>query len=478
MNKISYILITVLILSACTKPFDELNVNPKKPQTVPSETLFTNAQKEMSDQVASTNVNLNNFKLWAQYWQETTYLDESNYDMTTRSVPDNAWQEWYRNTISDLTNCQQTITTEAVIPGTEQMVANQTAVADLLILYSYQRLVDMFGNVPYSQAMQIESNLLPAYDDAWTIYESLVDRLDNDIAVLETNPSAGSFGSADLMYGGDVNNWIAFAYGLKLKLGMHIWEYDPTTSQQWVEDAAPHVFTSNAQNCKLDYLGATPNTNPLYVDLVLSGRQDFVACQTLTDTMNFYSDGRLAQYFTMNPDGEYTGGAPGEQTSYAANSHPGDKLIDPTFPCVLMSYDEVQFYLAEAAERGYSVGGSAQSFYENAINASFEYWGASGASDHLVTDDVAWGTGTHSNLQKIARESWVAFYNRGFLSWTQIRRLNFPLPLAAAPQDGVYPLRCTYPVNEQTLNGANYTQAAAAIGGDEAGTALFWDLTQ
>mgnify|MGYP001815264054 CR=1 FL=1 len=72
MNKILYILITVLLLSSCDKKFSELNIDPKNPTTVPSETLFTNAQKDLGDQVASTNVNLNNFKLWVQYWTETT----------------------------------------------------------------------------------------------------------------------------------------------------------------------------------------------------------------------------------------------------------------------------------------------------------------------------------------------------------------------------------------------------------------------
>jgi len=474
MNKIYYILLTVLILGSCTVPFDELNIDPKNPTAVPSETLFTNAQKDLGDQLASTNVNFNNFKLWSQYWQETTYVDESNYDMTTRSVPDNSWQVWYRDVISDLTNSQQVLATESVIPGTEQQVANQNAITELMIVFCYQHLVDTYGNVPYSQAMQVNTNKLPAYDDAWTIYQDLVDRIDNALATLD--PSAGSFGAADLMYGGDVSKWIMFANGMKLKMGIMIADYDPATSQEWVEDAYSNVMASNADNCKLDYLGATPNTNPLYVDLVLSGRQDFIACSTVTDTMNHYNDGRLPQYFTMNPDGEYTGSPPGEGASYADNSHPGDKLEDPTFPVVIMSYDEMSFYMAEAADRGYSVGGSAQQHYENGIMASYEYWGASDAATYMAQDNVAWATGTTSNMDKIARESWLAFYNRGFVAWTQIRRLDFPIPLAAAPQDGVYPARMTYPVNEQTLNGTNYTEASQAIGGDDAGTKIFWDV--
>jgi hypothetical protein len=37
------------------------------------------------------------------------------------------------------------------------------------------------------------------------------------------------------------------------------------------------------------------------------------------------------------------------------------------------------------------------------------------------------------------------------------------------------PVRFTYPVREQTINGANYASAATAVGGDELTTKLFWD---
>lgn len=450
-------------------------MDPKKPAVVPSETLFTNAQKNAGDQVASTNVNRNNLKLWAQYWTETTYTDESNYDIVTRKVPDYAFQTWYRDVISDLTEAKKVLASETVIPGTEQEVANKNAIIEIMTVFAYQRLVDLFGDVPYSEAMDVDNNLQPKYDDSWTIYQDLVSRLDNAIASMD--PSEGSFGASDLFYGGDVASWMAFANGQKLKMGIIIADFNSAKSIEWVNEAvAGGIFTSNADNCVLAYLGASPNTNPLYIDLVASGRQDFIAGKTIADTMNFYNDDRRAQYFTMDPNGAYSGGPIGENNPYADFSHPGDKIIDPTIPVVLMSYDEMEFYLAEAADRGgYSVSG-AQTHYENAINASFEYWGAGDASTYLAQTDVAWGTGSHTNMEKIARESWVAFYNRGFVAWTQIRRLDFPLPLAASPEDGNYPIRYSYPINEQTLNGANYTSAAATMGGDLSASPIFWDV--
>jgi hypothetical protein len=427
-------------------------------------------------------VNRNNFKLWVQYWTETVYTDESNYDIITRNVPDNAWTTWYRDVISDLSNSQTVLAGEPVIPGQEQMLKNKQAIIDILIVFTYQRLVDMYGNVPYTQAMDVQSNLLPAYDDAWEIYQSLADRLDIDIAMLDD--AAGSFGSADLMYGGDVANWKAFAYGIKLKMGITIVDFNTQKAQTWMVDAAPNVFSSSAQNCNLAYLGATPNTNPLYVDLVLSGRQDFIAGQTIIDTMNTYNDPRRAEYYTEVDTSSvdtiiklaYVGGGIGESNSFADNSHPGAKIVDPTLPVVLMSYSEIQFYLAEAAERGFSVGGSAQGYYENAVIASFDEWEAPAVGTYLAQDDVAWGTGIHTDMEKIARESWVSFYNRGFVAYTQVRRLDFPLPLAASPANGNYPVRYTYPINEQTLNGTSYSAAAAAIGGDASSTHIFWDI--
>jgi hypothetical protein len=472
----------VLVLSSCTRKFEDLNKDPKNPLAVPSNTLISNAMKNMGDQVASTNVNTNNFRLWSQYWTETTYTDESNYDIKTRGVPDNAFTTWYRDVISDLEESIRVSGNESILAGTEGKVANQNAIADLLIVYSYQRLVDMFGNVPYSQAMDIDNNLQPVYDDAWTIYQDLVSRIDADLAVLDASEPGPD---GDLIYGGDVSKWIAFAQGMKLKMGITIADFNASKSVEWVNAAAANVMQSADQNAQLAYLGATPNTNPLFVDLVLSGRKDFVAASTIIDTMKHYNDMRIAEYYTENclPDVNgndscfYSGGGVGESNNWGDHSKPGSKLVDPTLPVVLMSYEEMLFYLAEAADRGgYSVGGSAQGYYEGAINASFAYWGAADAATYLATPGVAWGTGGYTAMEQIARESWLAFYNRGFVAWTQIRRLDFQLPLAAAPQDGNYPIRYTYPINEQTLNGTNYTSASNAIGGDHSDTPIFWDV--
>ena len=72
-------------------------------------------------------------------------------------------------------------------------------------------------------------------------------------------------------------------------------------------------------------------------------------------------------------------------------------------------------------------------------------------------------------------QKWLALYNRGYEAWTEWRRLDAP-SLEAPPEAlSVIPVRYTYPIFEQTLNGANWEAASSAIGGDNVGTKLFWD---
>jgi hypothetical protein len=159
----------------------------------------------------------------------------------------------------------------------------------------------------------------------------------------------------------------------------------------------------------------------------------------------------------------------------------GDKLKEPDFPGVLMEATEINFYLAEAAARGYSVGNSAESYYNAAIETSFENWGLSSgdAAAYLANPAVAYATAAGDFKEKIGNQAWIAFYNRSFESWTSWRRLDFPaivVPPSAYPEaEGEIPKRYTYPIIEQTVNAANWSAASDAIGGDKLKTHVFWD---
>ncbi|MCB2207716.1 MAG: SusD/RagB family nutrient-binding outer membrane lipoprotein [Bacteroidetes bacterium] len=476
MKKIYLVLIVLIGISvSCTKNFEEFNTSTTRATVVPAGFLFANAQKALADQISSTNVNLNNYKLFAQYWTEVTYVDEANYDIVTRNVSSFVFRAYYRDILADLKQATAILNEEAAVGDEEIAVKqNQIAIINLLEAYCYQRLVDQFGNVPYSEALDVD-NISPAYDDGFEIYKSLITNVTDAIGKLNT--SYGSFGTDDLYMGGDVAMWIKFGHTLKVKLGITLADYDPALSKSTVESAYAGIFDMG-EKCDLEYLGGS-NSNPLYQDLVQSGRHDFVPANTIVDIMNELEDPRRPAYFEINGE-TYRGAVYGEGTSFSQNSHIADPIQEPTYAMILLDHTEAAFYLAEAAERGYSVGGSAEEWYNNAITASFAQWGLeTEAAAYLAKPEVAYGTAAGDWKQVIGTQAWLAFYVRGFVGWTSYRRLDAPtLNLPPFPEPtvgGMIPKRMTFPINEQTLNAANYAAAAAAIGGDEMKTPIFWD---
>ena len=477
------ILITAVIFASCSSDLESLNENIKDPLAVPGESLFTGAQKNLVDQVVDLNVNNNNTKLWAQYLQETTYTDESNYDQVTRTIPAKHWSVMYKDVLKDLDEAKLVIeATTYSTPELEALKPNKLVIIEILNVYTYANLVETFGDVPYSEALDAD-NLLPKYDDGETIYKDLVGRLTAAINALDE--STGSFGSADRIYEGDVALWKKFAASLKLRMGILLSDVDEAFAKTTVESAvATGVFTSNDDNAAYEYLGSDPNTNPVYDNLVLSGRNDFVAAATIIDAMNTLDDPRLPLYFLPTSDGIYEGGGIGEPSSYSSYSHVSAQLEEATFPGIILDYSEVSFLLAEARARSFEVGGTAKEHYEAGITASILDWGgtAADAADYLAQPNVDYdlsilaSTAATPWKEVIGTQKWISLYNRGMEAWTSIRLLDYPL--MATPADAVsgFPNRYTYPIIEQSLNGSNYSSAASAIGGDEAETQLFWDL--
>lgn len=478
MKKIILILATAFIAFSCSDNLEDLNQNIKDPSSVSGESLFASAEKQLVDQIVSLNVNQNNTRLWVQYLQETTYTDESNYDQITRGIPDNHWDEMYRDILKDLDQAAKIIT-ETDNALTNDLKANKLAIIEILTVYAYSNLVETYGDVPYTEALDLE-NLLPVYDDAFTIYKDLIVRL--TAAANSLNSGNGSFdGATDFIYSGDASAWKKFANSLKLRMGIMLSDRDAALSQATVESAVTAgVFTSATDNAFYHYSEADPNTNPVHVDLILSGRLDYVAAATIVDLMNNLDDPRRAVYFT-DVDGVYIGGEIGAGSPYEEYSHVAPRIAEPTSPGIMMDYIEVEFLLAEAAARGYSVGGDAESHYVAGITASFDYWGADDLATYLARPDVdytsalASSTSTPTWKEVIGTQAYLALYNRTFASYLSVRRLDYPILTEPAAADSGFPVRYLYPVSEQTLNGTNYAAASGAIGGDAPETQLFWD---
>jgi hypothetical protein len=471
----------LLFTVSCKKNITDLNVNPNRPTTVASETLFANAAVNLSDLMAHTNVNYNNFRLFVQYWTETIYRDETRYNLNQRSITDRWWAVLYRDVLRDLVESSRQVDKEG-LDATQ--AKNRKAINEVLMVYSYYVLISSFGDVPYSEALNIE-NIQPKYDKASDIFTAQVTKLNAALASLD--PTGGAFGSADFILEDDVAGWVKFGNSLKMRMGILVADSDPATAKTLIEQASPNVVASNFENIQMHFLSSPPNTNPVWEDLIQSGRHDFVAAKPFVDSLLAKNDPRISFYFdeALTPGLGFVGQAPGSRASFNDFSAPSGKVSDPVSPYTYFSYAEMEFYKAEAVERGFSVGGTAEEHYNNAISASIQEWGgtAAEATTYLAQPSVAYSTAAGDWKQKIGVQSWISLYNRGYDAWTQWRRLDWPklnVPSGAAPnfQTDEVPqviVRLSYPVIEQNLNKANYEAASASIGKDWKTQKLWFD---
>lgn len=473
MKKVIYIIFGVLLLTGCTKDISRFNEETKRPATVSGGPLFSNAIKTLADNYGSASVNTNVFRFTVKHWAMAVYQDEAQYDFSTRNIPQAWWTTMYRDVLNDLNEASRIISADAtMLPAVK---ANQLAMVDVMQVFTYNVLVNTFGDVPYSEAFN-STILFPKYDDAKTIQADLLKRLTADIGKLTT--TGGGFSSTeDIIYKGSAAKWIKFANSLRMKIGMTIADVDNASAKAAVEASDAGAMATNADNAAVTYLTASPNTNPLYTDIVLGGRSDYVAAKDLLDTLASLNDPRKPLYFGTNNAGQYVGGVVGKTNTFSDMSKPNAKVYAADAPVVLMDYVETEFFRAEAKERGYNVAGAAADHYNNAIRASILFWGgaAADADAYLAKPEVAYDSAPGTFKQKIGFQKWIALYNRPFDAWTELRRLDYPtLTLALNAKSG-FPNRLQYPNNEQQLNGTNYTSAAAKIGTDKVETKLYWD---
>ncbi|WP_341839162.1 SusD/RagB family nutrient-binding outer membrane lipoprotein [Chitinophaga caseinilytica] len=467
-------LITIMLAGAlvsCTKDLTSLNDDLKNPEVVPPGTLFASAERELFTAHASPNVYINVFRVITQYWQQTTYNQESQYELEGNALSGAWWRDHYFFVIKNIHSCRKWVKASEV---PEEVRKNQLALLEVLEVTAYYYLTTTFGNVPYKEAIN-DDNSFPKYDDAKGIYTDLLARL--TAAIGDMDDSAESFGDSDLIYAGDVAAWKKMAASLKLKMAILIADSDGTAAQTAGEDAVElGVFTSADDNFALHFLASPPYTNPVYEELVQSGRIDFVACKTIVDTLASFNDPRMTRFFRPVPTvGGFKGAPPGTKPDYRQFSRIHRDFNNPELPGIMLDYPEVEMLLAEAKQRGWNVSGSAADHYEAGVRGALESWNIPDAeiTQYLAQPKVAYDA---ANWKKsIGVQKWIAFFNRGADGWTDFRRLDFPKLQPAQNAISGFPVRYRYPVSEHNINRRNYEAAAQAMGGDKVETKLWWD---
>jgi hypothetical protein len=242
------------------------------------------------------------------------------------------------------------------------------------------------------------------------------------------------------------------------------------------------VMRSNADNAQLQYAGSPPNDNPIYSVFHEGGRNDQAVSRTVTDTLTLLNDPRLPVYADPRVDidtacggRQYCGQQNGTNTPADFNAiSPIGKLFKetPTYPSVMMTYSEVLFLEAEAAQRGW-IAADPAALYRQAITASMQQYGidAGAIATYLAQPSVA-----YNGLPSIFLQKWIALYGNGPEQFAELRRsayvdangnlvyIPYVTPAPTSQQKRV-PLRLTYPAGEQSTNSENVLAAIQANGG-------------
>ncbi|MUH35111.1 SusD/RagB family nutrient-binding outer membrane lipoprotein [Zobellia amurskyensis] len=478
MNKLYILGLTsfVLFLGSCTDEFDELNENPNSPEAVDPQFLLANVISVEADQ----NAFYQGFRL-ANYIQQFAASVEferiDRYEMGTNSE--------YWNTIFQLLS---DIKSMRELQGSNEAY---NAVGDVMQSFLFSQLTDMWGDVPYTEAVNaLDGQFTPAYDTQESIY---TDPDTGILAVLEraaaTLENSNATINGDVLFNGNLNKWMRFANSLRLRYLMRISKRLTDYSEIQALALSGKLMQSNEDNAVLPYLTSAPNQYPMTLSS-LGLYQEHRMTTTVDSVLTLWNDPRAnvlykpTQVSVNSGTPEFKGLMNGQDRETIAEK--GIDLNDVSLfgaifrdvpdgvDAQFMQYSEVQFALAEAAERGY-ITGDVQSYYETGVRASFAYYGVEVPAGYLVQEAIALN-GT-DNLNKILTQKWFSLISNGHEAWFNVRRTGIP-SLKPGPDnlnDNKYPVRYLYPESEQATNSVNYKVAAERIGGDNINSKGWWE---
>lgn len=408
------------------------------------------------------------------YNQEMLYADGAG-----------AWQSYYVQTASncqaviDICNDPEQASSPAVIAN--GAIENQKAVAMIFKSVIFKRITDLFGNVPYSEALNSEI-LEPKYDDQKSIYEGLIAEVKAARDMINTS-GAGPVG--DVIYDGDMVKWQKFANSFLVNLGMQVTKADESLAKSTVTEALGNsagVLEDVADDAAYTYDVQNDFTNPWDwirpADYGLSA--EFIsALRGEGFTSNTTYDERI-QYVAKDPTLD------GNPFGYAVNTGEYSPLAgvlyasDTKLPILTSGYTYLQ--RAEAAARGWTSEdagemlkmGIQNSYAKGAGVYGVEIGDGAAYADARVADMA---TAAGGALQVIAEEKWVDLFPLGFDAWSEWRRSDYPKlsPATDAINDGSIPRRYNYPSSEATLNAAGYDSGVGALSpSTDNNTSRFW----
>ena len=470
----------IMVAAACEEGFDELARNPNVPNDVPADLVIAGALVDLS-YYTSYQLGVNYLGMWIQHHGSGAYPEQDQYSPRLNDI-NVYWNNIYDNPMRDFRH--------VIEKSEESGNVNQRAVALIMSAFGYISLTDVWGDIPYTEALRgVEGITTPELDPQEVVYEGIIQDLDEAVNIMDFNSTDG-FGSEDLVYQGDMRKWEKFANSLRLRAFIHLSKVDPARAQAGVvEMLGKPLISSHEENAAIHYSTASGNKNPVHSRHV--GREnDFRVSLSITSRMIGPGtkadplDPRLEVYAQRNNVGVFEGvpnGIDGLDEAGLTNessSKIGSLYLRPDAPAYFLTYSEVEFIRAEAAHNGW-ITDDPQMAYENAIRISMEQNGITddAAIDAFLTDPTISYTPTEGT-KLIAEQKWIALYGQSIEAWVNWRRTGFPdIPVALNDQNnGQIPRRMLYGNVEAATNATNVQIAVDRQGGAELSNRVWWDM--
>lgn len=478
--------------TACTKDFERINTPPTSVTRVDPSLLIARILRDGTFQESGELPN-NKFGSWVQHWAGGPVVPVSRYF----EGPENLiWSQHYlllRNIVQ----------IKEELKGMENDPAGRSklAIAEIYEVFLYQRLTDLFGDIPFSEITQSNTaiNRTPKYDKQEDIYPALIKRLDASLAKITTGDA--SYGTSDFFYNGNFDKWKKFGNSLKLRLGMRLRYAKPDLAEETVKAAmaAPYgLLASNADNAAVATFNnaQAENQNPILRQSTTGSADLRYLANTLVDKLKADTDPRLpliAQAVNINGLNTYQGigvSLTDNQLSalIRANYSTPNKatwfsLTFSPIPSYAMTFADISFYKAEAALLGWGANAQdAHALFVDGVKAAFALAPYNLSSIPATYEqNVLSFTGLNDaqKMEKIATQKWIQLFGRNMEAFAEWRRTGYP-NLTPGPNpgstNGQIPRRGIYSSEEAELNTANYKEAVARMSnGDSFLSKVWWD---
>ena len=464
-----------LLWLACTKDFEEINTNSNAPSSVQNELLLRQVLYSYGDGMSYEGFVAGN--LLSQHFAMIDFNLLDRHALASPQEGGNPWDILYLALRDNQTILEQSRTNSAA--------AVYEGPALVMKAYLAMRLTDIFGDVPYFEAVsgRTQGIVTPAYDRQEDIYLAeggILENLTTAVEVMEGYTGAIPL-AGDILYSGDLTGWIRFANSLRLKALIRISARRDPGNEITALYSDNEMITDSEFNATFDFAGGPPNSFA-FATARVGIFNVFLMSLTAENIFRELEDPRVRTlYRPAANNGEFRGIINGidAATAIVPDNYARPGLIWRENTAALdfnyMTAWETQFLLAEAALKGF-IDGDPKDFYHRGVALAFAYWQSKLPDTYLTSGPAAWSA--DDGLRQIIMQKWIAGIGDAYEGWIEWRRTGFPtlLPVEASLNNGLYPVRFPYPADEQALNFEHYRAAAEATAGNSVNVPVWWDV--